>query len=179
MGSAIKRGLDKTGYDVRIVGSDPKGAKETASWADVLVLAVPFGAIDQSLSEIGTNTLNGKVVVDVTNNFNPQAKEPQMGASEDLQRKIPGAKVVKSFNHVFAANMDSGRVKLGQLTLFVVGDDKEAKSLIVKMGKDIGFDPIDAGPLVNGRVLDGMAHMVIQLAYQSGMGTQIGYKLVH
>ena len=178
-GSAIKNGLDKAGYEVRIVGSDPRAAKETASWSDVLILAVPFSVIDQTLSEIGNESLNGKVVVDVTNNFNPRAKEPSMGGSEELQRKIPTAKVVKSFNHIFAANMDSGHVKAGQLTLFVAGDDKDAKSIVLKLGKDIGFDPIDAGSLINGRVLDGMAQLIIQLAFQSGMGVQTGYKLLH
>jgi 8-hydroxy-5-deazaflavin:NADPH oxidoreductase len=60
-----------------------------------------------------------------------------------------------------------------------VGDDKEAKFRVMKLGQDIGFDPIDAGGLVNGRILDAMAFLVIGLAFQSGMGTQMGYKLLH
>jgi 8-hydroxy-5-deazaflavin:NADPH oxidoreductase len=107
VGSAIKRGLDGSGHETKMVGHDPESEKETAAWADIIFLAVPFAAINQTLDEIGKDIFKGKTVVDVTNNFNPQAQVPSMGGSEELQKKIPNARVVKTFNHVFSSNMDS------------------------------------------------------------------------
>ena len=52
------------------------------------------------------------------------------------------------------------------------------KKTVMKMGKDIGFDPVDAGPLKSARYLESMAMLIIDLAYTLGMGTNIGYKLV-
>lgn len=172
MGAAINRGLDGKGHEVRIVGSDPKGVGDAASWSEVLFLAVPAGAIDQTLTEIGLDSLNRKIVVDATNNFETQ------GSSEALQSKIPRAKVVKAFNHVFAQNMDSGRVKGEKLSMFVAGDDKDARKTVITLVDGIGFDAIDAGPLKNGRFLDGMASLIVQMGYTQGMGTNMGYKLV-
>jgi 8-hydroxy-5-deazaflavin:NADPH oxidoreductase len=168
-GSAINRGL--VGHEVRMVGSDPQGIKETAQWSEILFFAVPPTAIDPMLKEIG-DLLNGKIVVDATNNFETQ------GSSEELQKKIPSAKVVKAFNHIFAQNMDSGRVKGQQLTMFVAGDDKDAKKTVLALVQGIGFDPVDAGPLKNGRFLDAMAGLIVQMAYPQGMGTTMGYRLV-
>ena len=52
-----------------------------------------------------------------------------------------------AFNTVFAQNMSTGMVKGEKLTLFVAGDDEPAKKLVLSAGRNIGFDPVDAGPL--------------------------------
>jgi len=66
VGSALRRGLERSGYEVMSVGRDPGGVKELAAWGDVLILAVPFLAVDQVVREIGERA-KGKVLVDVTN----------------------------------------------------------------------------------------------------------------
>jgi hypothetical protein len=60
----------------------------------------------------------------------------------------------------------------------VAGDQAKAKKTVMRLGKDIGFEPIDAGPLKNARYLEPMATLIIDLGYVLGMGTNIGYKLV-
>ena len=66
VGSALRRGLERAGYEVRSVGKDPGQVKETGNWADVVILAVPYGAVDDAVAELGDG-IEGKTLVDVTN----------------------------------------------------------------------------------------------------------------
>src|SRR5438105_10447686 len=66
VGSALARGLGRAGHEVRTVGNDKARIRETAGWAEAVVLAVPFGAIDEVVKTAG-EALAGKTVVDVTN----------------------------------------------------------------------------------------------------------------
>ncbi len=99
--------------------------------------------------------------------------------AEELQRKLPKAHVVKAFNTVFAQHMDSGRLGDRRLTAFVAADDAGAKRAVLELTRGIGFDAVDAGPLENARLLEPLAFFNIQLGYVLGMGTQIGFKLLH
>ncbi|HSQ48166.1 MAG TPA: hypothetical protein VLL96_00595, partial [Candidatus Deferrimicrobiaceae bacterium] len=85
--------------------------------------------------------------------------------------------VVKAFNTVFAKNQSTAKVGTEKLTAFIAGDDADAKKTVAKLTGDIGFDPVDCGPLKNARYLEAMGNMLINLAYTYGMGTAIGYKL--
>jgi 8-hydroxy-5-deazaflavin:NADPH oxidoreductase len=183
VGSALKRGLDRAGYQVRTVGKEPnqflEGVRETAKWADIIILAVPFTAVDDVIREMDDGAV-GKILVDVTNLFKPEmiaAVAPKSGA-EELQRKVPNANVVKAFNMHFAKNMETGRVANEKVTLFVAGDNQEAKTQVLMMGEEIGFDTVDAGPLLNARLLEALGHLNIQLAFAQKLGTDIGFKLV-
>ncbi|MBI2578322.1 MAG: NAD(P)-binding domain-containing protein [Candidatus Aenigmarchaeota archaeon] len=181
VGSALKKGLERAGYDVRAVGKEPKAARETASWGDVIILAVPFSEVDNALREMG-DAVNGKTFVDVTNVLTPDFKLAlgfNTSGAEELQKKAPKAKIVKAFNTVFAGNMSTGKVKGEKLTLFVAGDDHAAKQHVLELGQDIGFDAVDAGPLQNARWLETLGYLNIQLGYTLKMGTDIGFRLVH
>lgn len=63
------------------------------------------------------------------------------------------------------------------MTVFVAGDDAAAKSEVLDVAKAIGFDPVDAGPLANARLLEPLGYLNIQLGYVLGQGTAIGLKL--
>jgi 8-hydroxy-5-deazaflavin:NADPH oxidoreductase len=84
---------------------------------------------------------------------------------------------VKAFNTVFAPNQSIGKIGNEQLTAFIAGDDLKAKQTVAQLTRDIGFDPVDCGPLKAARYLEAMG-VLINLAYNYGMGTKIGYKLV-
>jgi predicted dinucleotide-binding enzyme len=99
-------------------------------------------------------------------------------SAEDLQKILPKAHVVKAFNTVFAQNQSTARVGDEQLTLFVAGDVPKAKQTVMQLGKDIGFDPVDAGSLKVSRYLEPMGMLMINLGYNLGMGANIGLKLV-
>ncbi|MFA6954903.1 MAG: NAD(P)-binding domain-containing protein [Thermoanaerobaculia bacterium] len=181
VGSALARGLKRAGHDVRAVGKDKAAIRETASWAEVVLLAVPFGAIDEVVKEVG-NVVEGKTLIDVTNALDANmslAVGFTTSAAEELQKKLPKARVVKAFNTVFAQHMDSGRLGDKPLTAFVAADDAGAKKRVLELAAEIGFDAVDAGSLKSARTLEPLAFLNIQLGYALGMGTQIGFKLLH
>jgi 8-hydroxy-5-deazaflavin:NADPH oxidoreductase len=180
VGSALNRGLSRAKRDVRAVGSDKTQVRTTAEWADVVILAVPFGALDDVAATIAP-LVKGKTVIDVTNALTKEmalALGYSTSGAEELQKKLPGARVVKAFNTQFAQHMDSGRVADQRLTVFVAGDDADAKRSTIELATAIGFDAIDAGPLTNARLLEPMGYLNIQLGYVLGLGTQIGLKLI-
>jgi predicted dinucleotide-binding enzyme len=181
VGSALARGLKRVGHEVRTTGKDKSAVRETAAWAQIVIFAVPFAAVDDVVQTAGP-ALNDKTVVDVTNALGPGmglALGFTTSGGEELQKKLPKARVVKAFNTVFAQHMDSGRLGDRRLTAFAAGDDATAKGAVLELAGEIGFDAVDAGPLGNARLLEPLALLNIQLGYGLKMGTQIGIKLLH
>jgi 8-hydroxy-5-deazaflavin:NADPH oxidoreductase len=181
VGAALSEGLRRAGHDVRMIGKGG-GVKDAAAWADVVILAVPYGAIGDVAAELGA-AASGKPVVDATNVL---TKEMAMAVgfttsgAEELQKKLAGAKVVKAFNTVFAQTMNTGTLKGQALFMPVAGDDAAARAAVIGLAKDIGFDAVDAGPLSNARLLEPLGYLNIQLGYvvNKGMGPGIGFALV-
>jgi predicted dinucleotide-binding enzyme len=181
VGGALARGLARAGYDIRTADSDPVAARDAAGWGDLIILAVPYSAIDAVLAALG-RAIDGKVVVDVTNALTADHRLAvgfTTSGAEELQRKAPAAKVVKAFNTVFAQHMDTGHVKGQPLSLLAASDHPAAKAAVEALGRDLGFDPVDAGPLRNARWLESLGYLNIQLGYVLGMGTEIGFALLH
>lgn len=181
VGGALQKGLQRAGYELRVTGKDPAKVKEAGGWAEVIILAVPYAAIDETVKELGDG-VTGKILVDATNVLGPNYQLAigfSTSGAEELAKKAPHAKVVKAFNTVFAANMSTGKVKGEALSLFAAGDDAKAKELVLGLGRDIGFDPIDAGPLVNARWLETLGFLNIQLGFTQKMGTDVGFRFVH
>ena len=124
---------------------------------------------------------DGKIVVDVMNAIgdnNDLGISCTTSTAEETQKKLPKAHVVKAFNTVFAGNQSTGKIGTEQLTAFIAGDDSQAKQTVAQLTRDIGFDPVDVGPLKAARFLESMGIMIINLAYSYGMGAKIGYRLV-
>ena len=181
VGSALARGLERAGHEVRAVGKDPGAIRDTAGWGEVVIFAVPFGALDNVVKTAG-EVVQGKTVVDVTNALDGKmnlALGFTTSGAEELQKKLPRSRVVKAFHTVFAQHMDTGKLGDQRLTTFVASDDASAKTTVLGLARDIGFDAIDAGSLKNARLLEPFAYFNIQLGYALGMGTQIGFKLLH
>ncbi len=180
VGSAIAAGL-RPKHEIRFGHRDPgEPVFEAAMWGEVIVLAVPYEAARSVAKAIGS-AADGKTVVDVSNAVT-ESMELAVGfttsAAEELQRMLPKARVVKAFNTVFAGNQSTGKIGDERLTFFVAGDDREAKQTVLQFGADIGFDPVDAGPLKNARYLEPMGLFMINLGLVLKLGTKIGYKLV-
>ena len=180
VGSALARGLTSAGHEVRAVGRDKKAVREAVTWGDVVLLAVPYGALDDVVKDVG-DALAGKTVIDATNALDASmslAVGFTTSGAEELQRKLPGARVVKAFNTVFAEHMSSGRLGKEPLTAFVAADDANARQTVMELARGIGFEPVDAGPLKNARLLEPLGFLNIQLGYVLGKGTKIGFKLL-
>ena len=176
VGKALATSLTRAGHDVTISAAHPDHARDAASEtgasaastnaeaakaAQLVVLAVPATAIEQVAGELGTD-LDGKVVVDVANRPTPNAEGPGTSIAEELQAKVPNAKVVKAFNTLFASRQADPTVSGIPADAFVAGDDANAKQAVLEVVESAGFRPVDAGSLVSARTLEGMAWLNIQ-----------------
>ncbi len=181
VGTALSLGLSRAGHEIRFGHRDPKEpVEEAAKWGDVIILAVPFSNVPDAARAIGSEADN-KVLIDATNVLNENmdlAIGCTTSGAEQLKSYLPNARVVKAFNTVFARNQGTGRTGDSQLTLFVASDDEKAKQTVMQLGKEIGFDSVDAGPLKSARYLEPMGVLMISLGLKFGMGTGIGYKLL-
>jgi predicted dinucleotide-binding enzyme len=181
VGTAIGTGLNGKGHEIRFGHRDPKEpVAAAAKWGEVIILAVPYTEVQSAASEIGS-AADGKTLIDVTNAIGPNgdlAVGFKTSAAEELQKILPKAHVVKAFNTVFAQNQNTGRIGNQQLTAFIAGNDQKAKQTAMQLTRDIGFDPVDSGPLKAARYLEPMAMLIINLGYTYKMGTNIGFKLV-
>lgn len=133
-------------------------ADELTRRADVIVLAVPWAHVPDALRSLGDAT--GAIVIDTTNNrVGPRPEDlvdlGGRGSSEVVADLVPGARVVKAFNHqpipALATLAQPGEPR----ALFVAGDDGEAKALVSEIIRAIGGVPMDTGSLADGGRLQG------------------------
>jgi predicted dinucleotide-binding enzyme len=181
VGRALAEGLRRAGNEVHFGSRDSKESpRDVSAWADVAILAVPWGAHAEIATSAG-NAFDGKTIVDVSNVLTPSF-ELALGfttsGSEELQKLIPRAKVVKAFNTIFAQNMSTGKLMGERLTVLVAGDDPSSKDTVRRLAEEIGFDSVDAGPLKSARYLEPLGMLNIILGYGMKMGTDIGFRLV-
>ncbi len=157
-------------------GASAAAPAEAVRQSDLVLLSVPWSAIDDALKAAGP--LDGKIVIDCTNPVTPKmelAVGLTTSAAEEISGKAPGAKVVKAFNTAFAElyHSDTRLFGLRMVTMFYCGDDAEAKKTAAKFISSTGFTPIDCGPLKCARYLEPIAMLMIQLGRGMGMGTDI------
>jgi 8-hydroxy-5-deazaflavin:NADPH oxidoreductase len=153
---------------------------EAVQGADLVVLAVPYPSVGSVLDELGED-LRGKILVDATNRVNsadPGSVLDGDSAAEQIQRRVPSARVVKAFNTALASRQANPVVDGIHLDGFVAGDDPEAKRAVLDLVGQMGFRPIDAGPLAMARALEAMALLNISLNITQGWTWQDGWKLV-
>ncbi|MFS8099078.1 NAD(P)-binding domain-containing protein [Lentzea alba] len=125
-------------------GSVPLSASDAVADADLVVLAIPW----HRFSTLEPGMFAGKVVIDAMNHW-PPAAEP-VGTSEDVARRLVGARVVKTLNHVAYQDMEppNGRA------VGLAGDDAAAVEVVASFLARIGFEPVAVGPLTAGRLLE-------------------------
>ncbi|MEV7023728.1 NAD(P)-binding domain-containing protein [Kitasatospora sp. NPDC093558] len=182
VGGALEGRFAAAGHEVTAVNSAVAPAKvaQDAAAADVVVLAVPFAAV-AGLDAAIKSALSGKVVIDATNPLAPDFVSLTVGhttsGGEEVAKALPGAKVAKAFNSVFANHLATGAVNGAKLFLPVAGDDEDAKKTALELATELGFDAVDAGPLANARYIEPAIELLIQLAFVQGQGTGIGLTL--
>ena len=148
------------------------GIGAASKLADVVILALPFGAAADAIQHAGG--LAGKVLVDISNPISPDYKELVIGhttsAAEEIQKLAPQAKVVKAFNTIFAQLLAPESRAGKTLQTFVAGDAADAKASVSALAKSAGFEAVDAGPLSNSRYLEPIGEMNIHFGYFLGKG---------
>ncbi len=154
---------------------------DAVTGAELVILAVPFGAAADALTPEVAAAAAGKTVVDATNPLAADFMSLTIGhttsAGEQIAARLPESHVVKAFNTVMAQNLAEPVLGGVPLLLPVAGDDDRAKREVLDLGHQLGFDAIDAGPLSNSRYLEPAVELLIQLAYGQGMGAGIGLTL--
>ena len=146
---------------------NPRGAvgtfAETASFGELVVVATLGRASEEAIALAGPSNFAGKTVIDTTN---PIANTPPVGGilsyytgpnesqGERIQSMLKDAHVVKAFNSVGAINMVNPTYQQGTPTMFVCGDNAEAKRQVSDLIQQFGWEPYDCGGIVASRALE-------------------------
>lgn len=171
------RSPDASKYErLHAAGAVLAGVEDACQPSDVLLLATPWKAAEEAISNMGA--IDGKVLIDATNPIGPGFQLTHAhtdSGGEQVQRWAPSARVVKAFNTTGAENMANPIYPGGPLAMLVCGDDADARAVVANLAADLQFDPVDAGPLQNARLLEPAALLWIKLAVGLGHGRQTGF----
>jgi 8-hydroxy-5-deazaflavin:NADPH oxidoreductase len=195
VGKALAGSAVKAGHTVTITATSSQKAEEAAKAtgaraghsnqdavkdAELVIVAVPYDKLGEVFRGLGT-AVDGKVVIDATNHINMQDPGEVLNGisnAEEIQKRHPNVHVVKAFNYSFATRMANPAVDGTRLDGFVAGDDQAAKTKALEFVGSIGYRPIDAGPLVMARALEGMGLLIVMLQIKHSWPWQNGWKLV-
>lgn len=194
VGRALGGGWRKAGHSVTFATREPGGGKATelrqqgftvaplagaSNTADAIVLAVPWPAVEATIRAL--MPIAGKLLIDCTDPL-ASARRLAVGfddsGGETVARLAAGARVVKAFSTTGAANMADSRYPGGKLMMAIAGDDAAGKQTVMSLAAELGFDPLDTGPLAMCRYLEPLAMIWINLAYTQGLGPDIGFALL-
>lgn len=186
VGATLGRRWAGLGHDVVYGVRDPGAERhadlgataapaEAVTGADVVLVALPWAAVEATLTGLA---VGDAVVLDATNPLPAGDDDPAASGGERVARWLGSGRVVKAFNTTGSANMaDPAGYPVAPL-LPVAGDDDGAKAVAVALAAELGFDPVDAGPLAAARDLEHLAALWIRLAYPLGHGPDIAFALV-
>jgi hypothetical protein len=180
VGQTLAAGFLKHGHQVEIGTRDPaklkdwsaknpgaavKSFAEAAAFGDLVVLAVGGEVAQQALTLIGSSALQGKTVIDACNPigggppvngvlsfFTPQ----NQSLMEQLQKAYPSAHFVKAFNSVGSGQMVNPVFASGRPTMFICGNDKDAKKTVERILEQFGWDTEDMGAIEAARPIEAL-----------------------
>jgi predicted dinucleotide-binding enzyme len=155
--------------------------REAAQDADVLLVAVHWSRVNDVLRQAGD--LSGKVLVTCSLPMNDDdtalvVAHTSSGA-EELAKQAPGARVVSAFGTVPSEVLFAVFEALDSNTrpsLLYCGDDEDAKEAAAGLIRDVGFEPVDSGPLAMARNAEPFALLIAQLAYEGDGGPALAYR---
>src|SRR2546427_6489000 len=156
-------------------------AREAAQDADAVLLAVHWLRIDDVLNQTGD--LSGKVVLTCSMPMNEDNTELVVGhtssGAEELAKRMPKARIVAAFgtvpSEVLFGVYEANR-KANRPSLVYCGDDRRGKDVAAGLIRDVGFGPVDAGPLRIARYTEPFALLIGQLAYEGEEGPELAYR---
>lgn len=196
VGAAIARGLRGKGHEVVLGARNPGGVQalatdteasvalpaDAAKRADIVILALPWGAAEEAVKGLGD--LTGKTVVDCMNPIGRSAGGMGLmlghtnSGGEVVQGWLPGAHVVKTLNQVGAEIMaDTARLP-HRPVMFMAGNDAGAKAAVGQILSDLGFEALDAGDITKARLLEPFGMVWINQALMRGRGRSWGFAAV-
>jgi NADPH-dependent F420 reductase len=202
VGGTLGKRWARAGHEVAFGARDPAEAKvaalvresgptaraasvpEAARDTDVVVLTVPWDSARDAVAAAGD--LRGRILIDATNPVPLTPEGLRQGlvighmtsGGEQVARWAEGARVVKAFNTTGWQNMADPVYGSQGLSMLLCGDDAEVKKVVADLARQLGFEPVDVGPLRSARYLEAVAMLWIDMAVLQGMGTNFGFRLV-
>jgi predicted dinucleotide-binding enzyme len=177
------RSQDKLQKVARDAGAKARSGtpREAAQDADAILLAVHWSRFDDVLKQAGD--LSGKVILSCSLPMDADNTKLVMGTTtsgaEELARKVPRPHVVCAFNTVPSEvlfGVFEAKRKAKRPSLVYCGDNAKSKGVAAELIRDVGFDPVDAGPLRIARYTEPFALLVGQLAYEREGGPDLAYR---
>lgn len=183
VGQTLAKGLLRHGYEVRIgtrspgkladfsreTGIPEASFSEVATWCDAIVLAVQGTAATAAMELAGSANLAGKAVLDTCNPI-AEGQPPQDGVlrfftgpneslMERLQLAVPAAKLVKVWSSVGAGLMVNPALPSGRPTMFICGNDADAKAMVTHLLDQFGWDSEDMGKATAARAIEPLCQL--------------------
>jgi len=198
MGSKLGTIFARAGHDVvfsyshseqklkRLAREAEHGARagtpaEAAKEADAVLLAVHWSRVDDVLKQAGK--LSGKVVISCSLPMNATDTDlvvaHESSGAEALAKKVPKARVVSAFSTVPSEvlfDVFEARRRKRKPHLVYCGDESKSKRVAARLIRDVGFEPVDAGPLRVARYTEPFTLLVARLAYEGRKGPEIAYR---
>ncbi|MCI0442297.1 NADPH-dependent F420 reductase [bacterium] len=195
MGGALGKLWSSRGHKIMFGSRNPESVKTMAGispninsgsipdavrFGEVILLAVPWHGVENVFRLAGP--VSGKIIIDCTNplaeNYMSLVVGFDTSGAEEIAKMAPGARVVKAFNTVASGVLARPKFDDVDATALYCGDDAEAKKVVAGLIKELGFEAIDSGPLMNARYLEPMAEMFVQLSFGQNMGFDMAWKLL-
>jgi predicted dinucleotide-binding enzyme len=182
VGQTLAKGFKDHGHDVRIGSRTPEKLRtfseaagiqagtfaDAAGWGELLVLAVHGTGAEHALTLAGEPNLRGKIIIDTTNpiaNAPPvdgvlqYFTTPNSSLLETLQAKFPDARFVKAFNSVGSARMVDPSFADGRPTMFLCGNDADARAAVAEILEQFGWEPADMGKAAAARAIEPLCQL--------------------
>ena len=154
---------------------------DAAREADALLLAVHWSRVDDVLKQAGD--VSGKVIVTCSLPMNADDSglviAHTSSGAEALAKKVPKARVVSAFGTVPSEvlfDVFAARRRARKPSLVYCGDDARSKKIAAELIRDVGFDPVDAGPLRIARYTEPFTLLIARLAYDGKGGPELAYR---
>ena len=166
----IGRDASKADALARAIGGATAGTIGAAPAGDIVILAVPYAHAVPLVRQFG-DALSGKVIVDITNPFNPDltglvTPEGSSAAQEIATYAPAGAHVVKAFNTVFGHVLAAYKPEDPRpLDVFIAGDDAEAKARVSLFVESLALRPLDVGDLTSARWLEATSVLLMRAMF--------------
>jgi len=202
VGQALGKAFATLGHDVQIGTRHPDDTKlllwmtetagkgsiasdgEASQFGEIVVLATAWSGTENAIKLADPRHFAGKIVIDATNPLQPKPGGPpglavsgNDSAGEQVQRWLPGAKVVKAFNIVGNAHMFRPNFPGGPPDMFIAGEDAGAKKKVTDLLHAMGWNVIDAGGIASSRYLEALAMLWIIYGFSTN-GWNHAFKLL-
>ena len=140
-----------------------RGPAEAVEKTDVVVFALRPDGVAGIAADLPS--LEGRIVIDAMNRLDG---DPGRSTTQDLAELLPGVRLAKAFNTTGFENYGTARARREPATMFVAGDDPEAKRVAMHLASELGFVAEDAGGLGNAKALEEMVRVWLALARTHG-----------